>query len=199
MIVGITGIGIGRRVGRRLRPIDAPEGAADLAFRIKGGVDIEVNLAALDGIDDRRRAAKGAARRDIPNVFTGARAQLGVVGPIVGIVAAAGLVFFLIALKSPFPLNQGSFGSNRDQNDVAPQICLGSAVIEMPHAFVAVAKSVKENTFKPEFIELNTANGNIGVHWNAALKAKIPAPLMKKINDAQAQIKSGKLKIKRNV
>lgn len=91
------------------------------------------------------------------------------------------------------------FGSNRDQNDVAPDICLGSAVIEMPHTFVAVAKSVKDGTFKPEFIELNTANGNIKVHWNDALKSKIPAPLMKQINEAEAKIKSGALKIKRNV
>lgn len=91
------------------------------------------------------------------------------------------------------------FGSNRDQNSVAPGICLGSAVIEMPRAFVAVAKSVKDGTFKPEFVELNIANGNIGVHWNAALQSKIPAPLMKKISEAQAKIKSGTLKIKRNV
>ena len=77
------------------------------------------------------------------------------------------------------------FGTNRDQNDVAPDLCLGSAVIEMPHAFKEVAKSVQDKTFKPELHELNMKNGNITVHWNPKLKSKIPADLMKKIEAAQ--------------
>lgn len=86
------------------------------------------------------------------------------------------------------------FGTNRDQNQVAPDLCLGSAVIEMPHAFEELCKDVQNKKFKAELRELTMANGNISVHWNAQLKAKIPAPLMKKIDAAQAQIKAGKLK-----
>lgn len=88
------------------------------------------------------------------------------------------------------------FGTNRDQNDVAPTLCLGSAVIEMPHAFQEVAKSVQDKTFKPELHDLTMANDNIGVHWNSQLKSKIPTDLMKKIEAAQAQIKAGKLKVR---
>jgi basic membrane protein A len=86
------------------------------------------------------------------------------------------------------------FGTNRDQNDVAPALCLGSAVIEMPHAFKEVVKSVQDKSFKPEMQKMTMANGNMSVHWNPALKSKIPAALMKKIEDAEAQIKAGKLK-----
>ncbi len=91
------------------------------------------------------------------------------------------------------------FGSNRNQNGVAPTICVASAVIEMPRAFAQAAKSVQDKTFQPQDIALNMRNNNISVQWNDALKSKVPAATMKKIDDAQAQIKAGKLKIKRNV
>ena len=91
------------------------------------------------------------------------------------------------------------FGSNRDQNAVAPDITLGSAVIEMPKAFEEVVYDAKNGKFKAEFRELNLSNGDISVSWNEKLKAKIPAELMKKIDDASNRIKSGALKIKRNV
>jgi basic membrane lipoprotein Med (substrate-binding protein (PBP1-ABC) superfamily) len=91
------------------------------------------------------------------------------------------------------------FGTNRDQNAVAPDVTLGSAVIEMPRAFVQIAKAVQDKSFKAQFYTLDLKNGDISVHWNAALKNKIPPALMKKIEAAQAQIKSGKLKIQRNV
>lgn len=91
------------------------------------------------------------------------------------------------------------FGSNRDQNSVAPDVTLASAVIEMPRAFVEIAKAVQDNNFKAQFYELNLANNDISVRWNPALKLKIPAALMKKVEAAQAQIKSGKLKIQRKV
>lgn len=91
------------------------------------------------------------------------------------------------------------FGSNRDQNSVAPEQCLASAVINMPHAFVELAKDVQNGKFKAEFRELNLKNGNIDVVWNPQLKSKVPPALMKKIDEAAANIKSGKLKINRNV
>lgn len=91
------------------------------------------------------------------------------------------------------------FGSNRNQNSVAPDVCLASAVIEMPRAFEDVTKSVQDNTFKPEFIELNAGHKTIQVEWNEKLKAKIPAALMQKVMAAQKKIEDGTLKIKRNV
>jgi basic membrane lipoprotein Med (substrate-binding protein (PBP1-ABC) superfamily) len=91
------------------------------------------------------------------------------------------------------------FGSNRNQNSVAPTVCLASAIIDMPHAFMEVARDVQDGKFKAEFRELNLPNGNIGVAWNEELMDKVPPSLMKQINDAQAKIKNGTLKIKRNV
>lgn len=90
-------------------------------------------------------------------------------------------------------------GSNRNQNSVLPKQCLASAVINMPHAFVELARDAQTGKFKAEFRELNLKNGNITVEWNPQLKSKVPAALMKKIDEAAANIKSGKLKINRNV
>lgn len=91
------------------------------------------------------------------------------------------------------------FGSNRNQNAVAPEITVASAIIDMPKAFEDVVQSVTDKTFKPEFVELNLKNGAIAVAWNEALKSKISAEAHKKINVAAEQIKSGKLKIQRKV
>ena len=87
------------------------------------------------------------------------------------------------------------FGTNRDQNNIAPNQCLGSAVIEMPRAFQQVGKSVQDQKFQPAMQKLTMANGNITAHWNPQLKPKIPAVLMKKIEDAEAKIKAGQLKV----
>jgi basic membrane lipoprotein Med (substrate-binding protein (PBP1-ABC) superfamily) len=91
------------------------------------------------------------------------------------------------------------FGSNRNQNSVAPDVCLASAVIEMPRAFVNLARDVQDGKFKADFIELNLPKKTIMVEWNEQLKSKIPADLIKKVEAAQKQIESGALKIKRNV
>lgn len=91
------------------------------------------------------------------------------------------------------------FGSNRNQNGIAPGVCLASAVIEMRRAFVDLARAVQQKKFKADFIELNLPDNTIAVVWNSALKGKVPAALLKKIDDAEKKIKSGALKIKRNV
>ncbi|MDQ3814773.1 MAG: BMP family ABC transporter substrate-binding protein, partial [Armatimonadota bacterium] len=91
------------------------------------------------------------------------------------------------------------FGSNRNQNSVAPNVCLASAVIELPRAFVQLVKDVQQQKFKADFIELNIKTGTIAVEWDAPLKSKVPPSLLQKINAAEKQIKSGALKIKRNV
>jgi basic membrane lipoprotein Med (substrate-binding protein (PBP1-ABC) superfamily) len=91
------------------------------------------------------------------------------------------------------------FGSNRNQNSVAPDICLASAVIEIPRAFVNLAREVQDDKFKADFVELNMAQKTIMVEWNDKLKSTVPAAVMKKIDDAQKKIESGDLKIKRNV
>ena len=64
---------------------------------------------------------------------------------------AAGLGVFQAAREKA-----GTFviGSNSNQNGVAPDVTLGSVVIDLPLAFLTIAKQVKAGTFKPGVIEL---------------------------------------------
>lgn len=91
------------------------------------------------------------------------------------------------------------FGSNRNQNDLAPDVCLASGVIEMPTAFEQIVKSVEAKKFEPKLIELNLKNGTIAVEWNEKLKGKVPAEVVKLMDAAKAKIEAGTLKIERKV
>ena len=43
-------------------------------------------------------------------------------------------------------------GANSDQNGVAPEVTLGSVVIDLRHAFLLVAQQVKTHTFEPRVV-----------------------------------------------
>ena len=45
-------------------------------------------------------------------------------------------------------------GSNSNQNTVAPDVTLGSVVIDLPRAFLQIAREVKAKTFQPRVVEL---------------------------------------------
>ena len=47
-------------------------------------------------------------------------------------------------------------GANADQNRVAPEVTLGSVVIDLPHAFLLVAREVRDGTFVPRVVRLDT-------------------------------------------
>ena len=46
------------------------------------------------------------------------------------------------------------YGSNSDQNHIAPEVTVGSVVIDLPLAFVTVARQVKEKRFTPRVVSL---------------------------------------------
>ena len=65
-------------------------------------------------------------------------------------------------------------GSNSNQNGIAPAVTLGSVVIDLPHAFLLVAKEVKDGTFRGRVIHLGM-NENV-VTWvpNPTVASRIP-------------------------
>jgi basic membrane lipoprotein Med (substrate-binding protein (PBP1-ABC) superfamily) len=67
-------------------------------------------------------------------------------------------------------------GANVDQNDVAPTVTLGSVVIDLPHAFLLVAREVKEGRFRPRVITLDTRDDVVRFVINPRLADRIPAP-----------------------
>ncbi len=90
-----------------------------------------------------------------------------------------------------------AFGSNSDQNGIAPDVILASAVLEIPRTFVEICQSVQDGTFQPREYELTVANGHTSVVINPRLKDVIPQKALDEIEDLKEQLRSGRLKVER--
>ena len=76
---------------------------------------------------------------------------------------AAGLGVFQAAKEHP---GISVIGSNSNQNAVAPGLVLGSVVIDLPHAFLLVAKEVAGGSFRGRVIPLGMRDDV--VRWEPA-------------------------------
>jgi basic membrane lipoprotein Med (substrate-binding protein (PBP1-ABC) superfamily) len=85
------------------------------------------------------------------------------------------------------------FGSNSDQASLAPDRVVGSAVIDLPRAFLLVAREVKEGRFVPKVESFGLASGVIRYVPNPRLDALIPAALKARIKAAGDSIEAGTL------
>ena len=105
---------------------------------------------------------------------------------------AAGLGVFQAARERK---NVFVIGSNSDQNGVAPEITLGSVVIDLPLAFVMVAREVKAGTFKPRVVELGEASHVVKLVLNPTLESRIPAAMHARIDSLQGRMFSGQFTV----
>ena len=105
---------------------------------------------------------------------------------------AAGLGVFQAAREQKRAL---IIGSNSNQNSVAPDITLGSVVIDLPLAFLTLAKEVKTGTFKPGVIELGESSHVVTLVLNPALQSRIPAATRARIDSLQARMLAGQFTI----
>jgi len=82
-------------------------------------------------------------------------------------------------------------GSNANQNGVAPQVTLGSVVIDVPHAFLLVAREVKAGTFRPRVVTFDAKSGVAELVVNPALESRIPTPVRTRIDSIRALMRAG--------
>ena len=101
---------------------------------------------------------------------------------------AAGLGVFQAARETKKAL---VIGSNSNQNGVAPEITIGSVVIDLPHAFLTVAREVKEKRFKPRVIRLGSESDVITLVLNPALQSRIPPATLHAVDSARAASHAG--------
>ena len=83
------------------------------------------------------------------------------------------------------------FGSNSDQNALAPEVTLASVVIDLPHAFLLVAREIKAGTFKPRIISLGMRTDVVKLVINPTLRAKIPATALAAVDSVTKLIVAG--------
>ncbi len=88
-----------------------------------------------------------------------------------------------------------AFGANSDQTRLAPDVILANSVLDVPHAFLLVAKSVQDGKFHGAPFVYGMKDQVVSLVYNPALKAKIPAAVQQKVEAARADILSGKLKL----
>jgi len=84
---------------------------------------------------------------------------------------AAGLGVFQAAKESK---DVRVIGSNSDQNNVAPDVTLGSVVIDLPKASLQVGREVKNGSFKPRVIELGLHDDIVKLVLNPRMESTIP-------------------------
>lgn len=84
---------------------------------------------------------------------------------------AAGLGIFQAAKEK----NVYAFGSNANQNDVAPEVIIGSVVIDLPKAFMRIGREVQSGSFTGRVISLGVKDDVVRLVLNPALEAKVPA------------------------
>ena len=101
---------------------------------------------------------------------------------------AAGLGIFQAAKES-----QGVyvFGTNSDQNSIAPTVVIASVVIDLPHAFLTVARQVKDGDFRSRVIYLGTSTGVVKLVMNPALESLVPKSLTARLDSTQSAIVAG--------
>jgi basic membrane lipoprotein Med (substrate-binding protein (PBP1-ABC) superfamily) len=83
-------------------------------------------------------------------------------------------------------------GSNSNQNAVAPEVTIGSVVIDLPHAFLTVAREVKDKRFTPRVIRLGSESNVITLVLNPALQSRIPPAMRHAVDSVRAEIQAGR-------
>jgi basic membrane protein A and related proteins len=103
---------------------------------------------------------------------------------------AAGLGVFQAARE-----RRGVFviGSNANQNDIAPEVTLGSVVIDLPRAFLTVAREVQQGSFQARVVTFDARSGVVELVMNPALRNRIPAPALSRVDSVRARIHAGTL------
>ena len=102
---------------------------------------------------------------------------------------AAGLGVFQAARETKDLL---VVGSNADQNAVAPEVTLGSVVIDLPHAFMVVAREVKAGTFKPRVVRLDTHLDAVRWTVNPVLASTIPDRATRAVDSVRALMRASR-------
>jgi basic membrane protein A and related proteins len=103
---------------------------------------------------------------------------------------AAGIGVFQAAKETP---GIYVFGSNDDQAHLAPDRVIGSAVIDLPRAFLMVASEVKSGTFRPRVEAFGLESGVIRYVPNPALETMVHQTLRSRVQAAADSIAAGTL------
>jgi basic membrane lipoprotein Med (substrate-binding protein (PBP1-ABC) superfamily) len=104
---------------------------------------------------------------------------------------AAALGVFQAAKETPGVL---VFGANADQSALAPAIVPGSAMIDLPRAFLSIAREVQKGRFHPRVIVFGLEGGVVRYEPNPLFPGALPANLAAQLQSARDSIIAGTLR-----
>ena len=85
------------------------------------------------------------------------------------------------------------FGSNADQSSLAPDRVVGSAVIDLPRAFLLISREVKEGRFTPRVESFGLESGVIKYVGNPGLDSMVAPEVKARVKAAEDSIIAGTL------
>jgi basic membrane protein A len=165
-----------------------------------GGIELPPIEAAYDGWVRGAKATnpKAASRKIYLNSFddaaAGREATLALIRAGADVfhhnADAAALGLFQAVRETP---GVYVFGANADQSALAPDRVIGSAIIDLPHSFLLVAREVASGTFNAEPKEFGLESGVIRYEPNPALADRVPVALTARVRAAADSIAAGTL------
>jgi len=87
------------------------------------------------------------------------------------------------------------FGTNSNQNDIAPEVTLGSVAIDLPHAFLTVARQVQDHRFTPGIIALGMREQVVDLILNPRLSSRISATTRRSLDSTRVLINAGRFTV----
>ena len=86
-----------------------------------------------------------------------------------------------------------AFGTNADQNGVAPDVIVGSVVIDLRKAFMIIGREIVGGTFKGRVINLGVKDDVVRLVLNpdAAMQARVPASARTAVDSVGKLLRSG--------
>ncbi len=90
-----------------------------------------------------------------------------------------------------------ALGMNRDQNDIAPEVTLGSAVIRIPEAFLDTARRLQRGDLGGAPIYAGATREVVDFVVNPAARSRIPDTLVARIDAARDSVRAGTLTVPR--
>ena len=189
------------------------EEASYLAGILAAGMTKSASIGAIGGTElppvKRSFAAYGAGARSVnpkigvvvsyvgnwDDVGAGKEQALAQIGRRTDVIFqnadAAGLGVFQAARESKATF---VIGANSDQNGVAPEVTLGSVVIDLRHAFLLVGQEVKTHTFKPRVVSLGVRENVVRLVLNPVLESRVPPATRAAIDSVQKRLFDGALR-----
>jgi len=130
-------------------------------------------------------------------VFPGGRIDAGDVDPIAPDDQAAAARRAAVREAREGGGEAWAFGMNRNQNDVAPDVIVGSAVIDIPAMFLRTARAWDAGTLSADVLYSGIAAGAVDFVANPAQDGVIPDDVLAAIDRARDEIVAGTLEVPR--